>query len=353
MPAESKKQQRFFGLVKAIQEGKATGSGKAEEAAESMSRKSVKDYAATSHEDLPESKKESMDPNIAKLLRYAAISAGVGIGGAGLYGLAKYVHDQSLLGGRQGQKGRIKRRESLLATPQSRQLAELLKSESVGEDTSSNPAEMLSDAKDNQSDLPKALIEDMQNPDQAEPYKQSNIWESMKDTAKEVVGEPMLAGALTPIAAIAPAAATFIIGQRLVNQYRKAKIQKQIDKAKKEFEAALSKTSSELQLQIDELYKEAENKYEAIPAENILPASQPAAGVGIGPSGLAYTAGLAPGAGALLGWMLMHRYMKKDPEAQKLRELNALLKRDIASGALSSGIDLEEGKEEGKPTFKL
>lgn len=352
MPAESKKQQRFFGLVKAIQEGKATGSNKAKDVAESMSHKSVRDYAATSHEDLPESKKESMDPNVAKLLSYAAISAGVGLGGVGLYGLTKYIHDESLLGERQGQKGRLKKREALLSIPKSRHLQELIKAEPSETEQASNPSKMLSDATDNESDLPKADIEDMKNPDGSNVYKTSNVSDIVGGPLTEFFGEPILAGALTPIAAVAPAAATYLIGQRLVDQYRKSKIQKQIDKAKKEFETALSKTSSELQLQIDELYKSADSQYKAIPAEDIIPANAPPASMSWGPSGIAYTLGLAPGAAALLGWTLMNRYMKKDPDAQKLKEMNALLKRDIASGALGGGIDIEEDKE-GKPSFKL
>lgn len=357
MPAESKKQQRFFGLVKAIQEGKATGSAKAKEVAKSMPHKSVRDYAATSHEDLPESKKESMDPNVAQLLRYAAISAGVGLGGAGLYGLTKYIHDKSLLGPGQGREARIKRREKLLAIPKSRQLGEILSNEKAEESVPVNQAEMLADNSENQnkSDLTPAMIEDMRNPDEADVYKSS----SLGSLVSEYVGEPFLAGALTPMAAIAPGIATYVIGKKLIDQHRKAKLQSEIDKAKKEFESVLSKTSSDLQQQVDELYKSADYKFTPLhPADRpmisvpALPeAAQPAA-PGFGITGLSYILGLAPGAGALLGWALMNRHMKKDPDKQKLKELNNLLKRDIASGALSSGIDLEEGKE-GKPTFKL
>lgn len=52
--AKSEKQYRFMQLVKAIQEGKTEGSGKAQEAAESMDRKSVDDYTGPKPKDLPE-----------------------------------------------------------------------------------------------------------------------------------------------------------------------------------------------------------------------------------------------------------------------------------------------------------
>jgi hypothetical protein len=292
-----------------------------------------------------------MDPNVAKLLGYAAISAGVGLGGAGLYGLTKYIHDSSLLGAGQGRSGRIKKRENLLAVPQKTELKNLINSDNVEESNSTNPAEMITDdsSNDGKSDLSAAELEDMRNPDAADVYKQSG-WFS------DVLGEPFLAGAATPMAAIAPGVATYIIGKKLIDQKRKANLQKEINKAKNEFELALSKTSSELQQQIDALYKSADLKPTELmkdPPSSISVAARPeAAGMGIGPSGLAYAVGLAPGVGALLGWMIMNRQMKKDPDRQKLKELNNLLKRDVASGALTSGIDLEENKE-GKPTFKL
>jgi len=56
--AVSKAQHRFFGLVRAIQKGKAEGSEKAEKAAKKMSVKSVRDYAKTKEKGLPEKKKE-------------------------------------------------------------------------------------------------------------------------------------------------------------------------------------------------------------------------------------------------------------------------------------------------------
>tara|TARA_B100001029_G_C15064029_1_gene461789 strand:- start:3745 stop:7773 length:4029 start_codon:yes stop_codon:yes gene_type:complete len=51
--AVSKQQQKFFGLVRAIQKGEASGSPEAEKAAKDMSKKDVKDYASTKHKGLP------------------------------------------------------------------------------------------------------------------------------------------------------------------------------------------------------------------------------------------------------------------------------------------------------------
>tara|TARA_A100001201_G_scaffold137186_1_gene126840 strand:- start:32 stop:418 length:387 start_codon:yes stop_codon:yes gene_type:complete len=59
MPAVSKKQQRFFGIVRAIQKGEmAPTSPETAKAAASMKKKDVKDFASTDHEGLPEKKKK-------------------------------------------------------------------------------------------------------------------------------------------------------------------------------------------------------------------------------------------------------------------------------------------------------
>ena len=55
MPANSKKQQRFMGLVYAVQKGEIKAPSKeVEEAAKSMSEEDVRDFAKTKHKDLPE-----------------------------------------------------------------------------------------------------------------------------------------------------------------------------------------------------------------------------------------------------------------------------------------------------------
>ena len=59
MPAVSMKQQRFFGIVRAIQKGEmAPTSPETAKAAATMKKKDVKDFASTDHKGLPEKKKE-------------------------------------------------------------------------------------------------------------------------------------------------------------------------------------------------------------------------------------------------------------------------------------------------------
>ena len=64
MPAVSKKQQRFFGIVRAIQKGEMTPTTpETAKAAADMKKSDVKDFASTKHKKLPEKKvaKEATD----------------------------------------------------------------------------------------------------------------------------------------------------------------------------------------------------------------------------------------------------------------------------------------------------
>ena len=57
MPAVSKAQQKFFGIVRAIQKGEmAPTTPETAEVAASMKKKDVKDFASTKHKGLPEKK---------------------------------------------------------------------------------------------------------------------------------------------------------------------------------------------------------------------------------------------------------------------------------------------------------
>ena len=58
MPAKSKAQQRFMGMVHAEQKGEDTGSSKAKEVAKDIGKEDAKDFAETKHKGLPERKKE-------------------------------------------------------------------------------------------------------------------------------------------------------------------------------------------------------------------------------------------------------------------------------------------------------
>ena len=64
MPAVSKKQQKFFGIVRAIQKGEmAPTTPETAKAAADMKKSDVKDFASTKHKGLPEKKvkKEEAD----------------------------------------------------------------------------------------------------------------------------------------------------------------------------------------------------------------------------------------------------------------------------------------------------
>ena len=66
MPAESKSQQRFMGMVHAVQKGDMTApSAEVSEVAKSMKKTDVTDFAATKTEDLPE-KKDKKDKPVEK-----------------------------------------------------------------------------------------------------------------------------------------------------------------------------------------------------------------------------------------------------------------------------------------------
>jgi len=58
MPSQSKSQQRFFGVVKAMQKGDIPKKGEAGKAAKTMKKKDVDDFASTKHDDLPEKKRK-------------------------------------------------------------------------------------------------------------------------------------------------------------------------------------------------------------------------------------------------------------------------------------------------------
>ena len=59
MPAVSKAQQRFFGMVRATQKGEMENpSPEVAKVASSMKKKDVKDFASTKHKGLPEKKEK-------------------------------------------------------------------------------------------------------------------------------------------------------------------------------------------------------------------------------------------------------------------------------------------------------
>jgi hypothetical protein len=70
MPAVSKAQQRFMGMVHAVQKGDMEAPSKeVEKAADSMSDKAAKDFASTSHKGLPSKKEELTKEAIRNYIR--------------------------------------------------------------------------------------------------------------------------------------------------------------------------------------------------------------------------------------------------------------------------------------------
>lgn len=58
MPAKSKQQQKFFGMVSRCKKTGICPSEKIAKAAESMTKKQIHDFAATSHSNLPKKVKQ-------------------------------------------------------------------------------------------------------------------------------------------------------------------------------------------------------------------------------------------------------------------------------------------------------
>jgi len=70
MPSKSKQQQKFMGIVRAIQKGEAPAgkfSKAAQKAAKSMKKSSVKKYAKTKHDDLPKKVSEKVNSELKKI----------------------------------------------------------------------------------------------------------------------------------------------------------------------------------------------------------------------------------------------------------------------------------------------
>ena len=70
MPAVSKKQQKFFGIVRSVQKGEQSPTTpEVAKAASSMKKGDVKKFASTKHKGLPEKKKIEEDKEIKKIVK--------------------------------------------------------------------------------------------------------------------------------------------------------------------------------------------------------------------------------------------------------------------------------------------
>ena len=81
MPAQSKSQQRFFGVVKAMQKGDIPKKGRAGKIAKSMSKDDVDDFASTKHKGKPEKvKREQRVRNLIKKMVREELNEKIGKG---------------------------------------------------------------------------------------------------------------------------------------------------------------------------------------------------------------------------------------------------------------------------------
>ena len=70
MPAVSKKQQKFFGIVRSVQKGEQSPTTpEVAKAASDMKKSDVKKFASTKHKGLPEKKKIEEDKQIKKIVK--------------------------------------------------------------------------------------------------------------------------------------------------------------------------------------------------------------------------------------------------------------------------------------------
>ena len=88
MPASSKAQQRFFGVVKAMQKGDLPKTGKAGKIAKTMDKDDVDDFASTKHKGKPEKVKREMKVRnlIKKMVREELAKMNEGTCGYGING---------------------------------------------------------------------------------------------------------------------------------------------------------------------------------------------------------------------------------------------------------------------------
>jgi len=360
VPAKTKKQQRFFQLVKAIQEGKAEGSAKAKEVAESMNPKSVNHYT-----DL----KKEASKNLESLLNYAAISALAGLGTAGVYGLGRKYYDTYTAP------------EHIKNIQNQMNLAKGIKKEEDDNDdeeeveNSEKEPKMLSDELNYSSNITE------ENKKPLAEKQAGALWDWINsiigldtDSFKRNIKDSTMYGLLTPLALFAPALATFHFTKKYIDRNRNANLSSEVDKARNEFEEVLSEKSSALQQEIDLLFplvKQAglfsapswlpnswswSNKGTSLKGQSYLsPAeitddksgkTEVVHGPGLSTYGLMWLLGATLGVSGIGGYMLLKKKLESD--TADVKALKGLLKKDLSESALQSGVRVFENKEKRK-----
>ena len=75
MPAKSKQQQKFFGVVRAMQKGDIPKKGEAGDVADDMKKTDVEKIASTKHKGLPKKVKKEDIMSVKKWIQKEPLSA--------------------------------------------------------------------------------------------------------------------------------------------------------------------------------------------------------------------------------------------------------------------------------------
>lgn len=342
-----------------------------------MSKKDVSDFASTEHKGLPEKQAQEPRTRAENLARLALMSGGVGIASAGGYGLTKLIYDNLI---RPTTIDKLeKQMTSIKRKPKSNDL--MLDSD--------EPA-MLPDDSSAESSLTKEELgaEDMEDKSKVASDEEAASVpltpEEKIEAGNNPFNNPFVYGATIPLALAVPAISTFWLSRKLIDKARASKLDSDVAQAKEEFEEVLKKTGSDLQRRVDRLYKQAATEeqlraqYDALknPDDKSYADKSKAEGINLDPSLVPFASdeaansfagkatnwfsnteigsklltylGLPLGVGAVAGYLYINDKMKKNPELRKRRELQALLKRDLAAQAGEQGLSIKDDPQGNK-----
>lgn len=355
MPSKSKKQQKFFRLVQAIQEGKAEGSDRAREAARTMNPEDVRDFAM--HLELPEDSEDTdmnkqadgkktvnrTTLNNRQHLNNVLFSTLGGLGIAGGYGLMKYLGDRK----------------------------------AIPEEIEKQKKEMKQVSRTSDKSKVKKEVKKEEEP---AIEKTSSEEETFTEGLGKDVGFSALHGMITPLAIIAPGLLSFHFAKKYIDKKRNKDLDKQVQDAKTEFEMLLASginkdnaDQNSLKNELDSLYgtpltKTAGwgNYFETIfgfgptyPVE--APRGSPVISnkedgskeefKKFGPAasipGAAWVLGTLAGVSGL-GTYLWLSNKFKDKDSKVIKALKNTLRKDLTAQSLETGVDIEEDDQGNK-----
>jgi F0F1-type ATP synthase membrane subunit b/b' len=363
MPSVSEKQRKFFQLIKAIQEGRATdASDRAKAVAKSMTKKDVIDFASTTTESKDESNmKEPNNKSAAGidkdwLLNAAGVSALLGAGAAGAYGLSKYLSDSYIV---PSQISKTKKQLQQVSNYEEEEIEKELD-------------QLLNDS---QTDIQPTVT----NEDEylkASASKQAFLGFLPLVPDNDMEWRSLASGVATPLAVAVPALLTYHFTKKLVDRYRNKSFDNKVQKAKEEFEQILSNKTSSLRDQVDSLYfatKQAGAKnvssgrggtFLGRPTEGTYAppplgtsTTVPKDDVVIGPNltnemGLLWLAGAAIGTSGLASYLFLRNKIRDGKDQKKLKALKGLLNKNLTAEALQSGIRIRKD-DQGSPIVDI